>query len=142
MSLLPDSHPSMQQLPSTSSTIDSIKNFFNGGKNSSKSLHSKKSSRDNTRNLGGTMANLQPLLIDSHQSEPLWRYPNPENLPQRPNDSSEYSVVYQPTSSNYDKTLRISDYSQFDPNQDAIDRNKLKGILYSFSRFCCLWCLD
>ena len=70
------------------------------------------------------MANLQPLLIDSHQSEPLWRYPNPESLPQRPNDSSEYSVVYQPTSSNYDKTLRISDYSHFDQNQDAIDRNK------------------
>ena len=119
----------MQQLPSTTSTLDSIKNFFNGGKNASKSLHTKKTSRDNARNLGGTMANLQPLLIDGHQSEPLWRYPNgnPEIVPQRPSDSSEYSVVYQPSSSSYDKTLRISDYSQLD--QDAVNRIKQRNNL-------------
>ena len=95
MSLLHDSHHPSMQNSSTSSTLDSIKNFFNGGR-TSKSMNSKRA-QDNVKNLEGNLSNLQPLLVDSSQSDALWRYPtnDRERLPNRINVSSEYSAVIQ-----------------------------------------------
>ena len=123
MSLLHDSHHPSMQNSSTSSTLDSIKNFFNGGR-TSKSMHSKRA-QDNVKNLEGNLSNLQPLLVDSSQSDALWRYPtnDQERLPNRINVSSEYSAVYQPHITKYEQTLRMSDYSNKDTGQDVLNND-------------------
>ena len=121
MSLLPDLHPSIMQTPSTASTLDSIKNFFNGGR-PSKSMHRKRA-HDNARNLEGNLSNIQPLLLDG-QSEPLWRYPtnNDKGAQNRPNISSDYSVVYQPKLTHYEKTLRLSDCTHNNSGHDCMNK--------------------
>ena len=131
MSLLPDSHSSMHN-PSTSSTLDSIKKFFNGGRTSKSTL--RKQAHDNAKALEGTIGNLQPLLIQGHP-EPIWRYPinTHGDVQNNPNMSSDYSVVYQPNITNYERTLRVSDYSHMGSGQRAVDRigqgNKLSTIV-------------
>ena len=121
MSLLPESCTPMQTY-STSSTLDSIKNFFNGGR-ASKSMQRKRA-HDNAKTLEGNLTNLQPLLLDGN-SDPLWRYPvnNIDGVQNQPNIASHYSVVYQPHIANYEKTLGMAeDYSRIAPGHDSVNR--------------------
>ena len=110
--------PLLHNNPSTSSTLESIKNFFTGKRNAKS-----KQIVEASKMVGSNTCSLQPLLIQG-QAEPIWRYPPSRTTNiihsceeyKQPNISGDYSVVYQPNCNgnkkNFDETLRVSDCPQ------------------------------